>query len=297
LAYADNERALMETDPQMRKEYSRIVHMVENYVRYCQNIGMTGIPLNFGTRPDPPSSFSSLEELTGYLARCRACLAALNRQKPVPGEGNSEPVLVFVSGPPGSGYAERSGETAQGEMAQGEMAQGRESAQTKPLQGKEGELFDRIISSIKLSREDIYLTCAVKCPLPESERPACQTGSQTGRQISEVQASQTSQTIRRCRRLLFQELQLLKPHIICTLDSLATRMVLGKPGSIDEWRGNVFPLQLGESQVKVIPTYSPATILRHSENENRCCEIKKLVWQDMQRIRQEYDQACSCLPR
>jgi hypothetical protein len=69
--------------------------------------------------------------------------------------------------------------------------------------------------------------------------------------------------------------------------------VLGRPGSIDDLRGNIFPLQLGESQIKVIPTYSPGYILQHSEDESRCREIKKLVWQDMQLIRKEYDKARS----
>jgi len=66
-------------------------------------------------------------------------------------------------------------------------------------------------------------------------------------------------------------------------------MVVGKSVSIDDVRGNIFPLQLGESQIKVIPSYSPGYILQHSEDESRCREIKKLVWQDMQLIRKEYD--------
>ena len=128
----------MKTGAQIKKDYDQIVHMVENYVRYCQNIGMTGIPLGLSLQPDPPSSFSSLEELKSYLAQCRGCLVALNRQQAVPGEGNSEPILVFVgSSPESSGVVQSSGVAQSREIAQSSgVVQRKGSVATKTLAGR-----------------------------------------------------------------------------------------------------------------------------------------------------------------
>lgn len=236
---------------QFKREYSQIIHLVRTSVQYYQNSGLIGIPLNFEEDQPTSSSFASLDELTSYLGRCRRCLISLHRSLAVAGEGDRASSLVFVARSPGVA----------------------EVACRKPLQGEEGELFDRLLSALKLSRERIYLTYAVKCPLPKADGPI------------------RAQASFRCRRILLQELQLLeRPRVICTLDNLdalATQTVLGRPmGSVCDLRGKLFSLWVGERQTRVIPTYSPGFILQTTE-EREIREKKKLVWQDMQLISKE----------
>lgn len=230
---------------QIKNEHYQLVHMVKQYVRYCQNIGLNTIPM-----PNPSDlftylhhpSFSSLEVLHNYLSRCQSCPLAKNRIKPVTGEGNLTPVLVFI----------------------GQAPDREESLKGKPFLGEAGQLFTKIISAIHLTRKDVYITYAIKCSLSKNEdltQPITQT----------------------CRPLLFQELRLLHPKLICTLGPVATQIVLENKTPFEEQRGEIFSLEIGDCPIKVIPTYSPEYLLNNPKK-------KDLVWLDVQLIRREYDQ-------
>ena len=48
-----------------------------------------------------------------------------------------------------------------------------EDAQTgKPYSGRAGALLDNMLKAIALTRDDVYLTFAVKCCLPDDVKPA-----------------------------------------------------------------------------------------------------------------------------
>ena len=238
----------MKNSSQIKNEYSQLVHMVKQYVHYCQNIGLHNIPIqnpsDIFTYLHHPS-FSSLKNLHNYLGRCQSCPLAKNRLKPVPGEGNLTPVLVFIGKAPGR----------------------EESLQGKPFLGEAGQLFSKIISAIHLTRKDVYLTYAIKCSLAKNEDPI-QPITQT------------------CRPLLFQELQLLQPKLICTFGPVATHIVLENKTPFEGMRGKIFSIEIGDCPIKVIPTYSPEYLLNNPKE-------KDLAWLDVQLIRKEYDQVIS----
>ncbi len=238
----------MKNPSQIKDDHYQLVQMVKQYVQYCQNIGLNNIPM-----PNPSDlftylhhpSFSSLEDLHNYLNRCQSCPLANNRMKAVPGEGNLTPVLVFI----------------------GQSPDREESLQGKPFLGEAGQLFTKIISSIHLTRKDVYLTYAIKCCLSKNEDPN-QPITQT------------------CRPLLFQELRFLNPKLICTLGPLATQILLENKTPFEELRGKIFSIEIGDCPIKVIPTYSPEYLLQNSQGKN-------LTWLDIQLIRKEYDQVIS----
>ena len=108
---------------------------------------------------------------------------------------------------------------------------------------------------------------AIKCPLLNNEnvtQPIAQT----------------------CRLLLWQELRLLCPRIICPLGPMATQLLLGDTNPFDEIRGKINLLEIGNYPIKVIPTYSPDHLLHNPKD-------KDTAWLDVQLIRKEYDQAVS----
>jgi len=142
----------MKDPSQIKNEYYQLVQMVKHYIQYCQNIGLKNIPMqnpsDLFTQLHHPS-FSSLAGLHNYLSRCQSCPLAKNRIKPVPGEGNPTPVMVFI----------------------GQAPDREESLQGKPFLGEAGQLLTKIISAIHLSRKDVYLTYAMKCCLSKNEHP------------------------------------------------------------------------------------------------------------------------------
>ena len=77
-----------------------------------------------------------------------------------------------------------------------------------------------------------------------------------------------------CKKLiLFKEIEIIKPQIICALGATATQGLLGYDTSISKSRGNFFKF----NDTLVLPTYHPAYLLRNPD-------AKKIVWEDMKKI-------------
>ncbi|MGA1874304.1 MAG: uracil-DNA glycosylase [bacterium] len=228
----------------VKDEFCHVVSMAKGYIRYCRNIGLTHIPVPYDSslfswlfKPDK----ASLEQLARYLGRCQSCPLAGNRQAAVPGEGHLSPRLVLIGQSPGK----------------------EESEKGKPFLGEAGDLLNQILSSVQLSREEVYLTYALKCPFPPT-------------------GAFDYQTIRPCRELLFRELRLLRPDLIATLGPFATQIVLGKKIPLAEVRGKIITLKVGEMSLKVVPTYDPDYLIQYPDG-------KPAAWLDIQLIRKEYD--------
>ena len=95
--------------------------------------------------------------IVGKVESCDSCALHSTRTIAVPGEGSIDTPVMFVGEGPGAD----------------------EDASGHPFVGRAGELLTKILESVKLSREDVYITNIVKCrppknrvPLPE-EKNAC----------------------------------------------------------------------------------------------------------------------------
>ncbi|MCF7899538.1 uracil-DNA glycosylase, partial [Candidatus Babeliales bacterium] len=131
-----------------------------------------------------------------------------------------------------------------------------ENLQGKPFVGRAGQLLTKIINSMNLKREDIYLSNVVKCRPPNNRTPL-------------PSESETCKNL-----LLLKEINIIQPKIICTLGSCATKALLGNDIQISKARGNFFIFQ---EKYLVMPTFHPAYLLRNPNS-------KKEVWQDMKSI-------------
>jgi len=136
----------------------------------------------------------------------------------------------------------------------GEAPGADEDAQGEAFVGRAGQLLTRIIAAIGLDRGDIYICNVIKCRPPENRNPL----------PDEIQA---------CWPYLEQQLDLLKPRVICALGRSAAQALLGTSHSISEIRGSLFEVR----GIKIIPTFHPAYLLRNPH-------AKKLVWQDMKKV-------------
>jgi DNA polymerase len=132
-----------------------------------------------------------------------------------------------------------------------------EDLQGRPFVGKAGQLLTRMIAAIKMKREDVYIANIIKCRPPNNRNPE-------------------REEIAQCEPYLIQQIELVRPKIICALGTFAAQTLLQTDEKISRLRGR-FHLYQG---IKVMPTYHPAFLLRNPE-------YKRAVWQDLQQIQRE----------
>ena len=134
-----------------------------------------------------------------------------------------------------------------------------EDLQGEPFVGQAGQLLTRIIQAIQLKREEVYIANIIKCRPPENRNP----------EPDEIAA---------CEPFLVKQLQVIRPRLICALGTFAAQTLLKSEEKISSLRGRFHQYQ----GIPVMPTYHPAYLLR---NSNR----KREVWEDMKKIKQEYE--------
>lgn len=125
-------------------------------------------------------------------------------------------------------------------MIVGEAPGAREDEQHRAFVGPAGKLLDTLLGEAGLSRDDCYITNAVKCRPPDNATPS----------RAEVKA---------CASFLADEIQATSgPRVILALGNTALQALTGKSG-ITKHRGKVYPL--GSERV-VLATFHPAAALR-----------------------------------
>ncbi len=136
----------------------------------------------------------------------------------------------------------------------GEAPGGDEDIQGRPFVGRAGQLLTKIIKAMGLTREDVYICNILKCRPPGNRNPR-------------------PEEIRACEPFLINQLQTIKPKVICALGTFATHTLLGTNVPISALRGRFHSYQ----GIKFMPTYHPAYLLRNPG-------AKKQVWEDVQMI-------------
>jgi DNA polymerase len=141
----------------------------------------------------------------------------------------------------------------------GEAPGADEDQQGKPFVGKAGQKLTQIINAINLSRDDVYITNVLKCRPPNNRNPL----------PYEIEA---------CEPYLIAQLKFINPKIICALGTLAAQTLLRTEQPISRLRGRFHTYQ----GIRLMPTYHPAFLLRSPK-------FKKDVWEDVKKIKAEYD--------
>lgn len=177
----------------------------------------------------------SFECIASDLDGCRRCKLYKGRQNIVIGDGSLKAKLVFVGEAPGE----------------------QEDIQGKPFVGRAGQLLEKMIQAIGLSREKVYICNVVKCRPPENRNPE-------------------SDEIESCSEYLYRQLDILQPKVIMALGKFAAQTLLNTETRISDLRGKFFPYR----GAKLIPTFHPAYLLRNPSS-------KKEAWDDLQMVAEE----------
>jgi uracil-DNA glycosylase len=184
--------------------------------------------------PAPPPA-ESLDSIRLDLGDCQRCKLSRTRTNIVFGSGNPHAELVFVGEAPGFD----------------------EDQQGLPFVGRAGQLLTKIIESINIKREDVYICNILKCRPPDNRNP----------EPDEVAA---------CNPFVRRQLAAIRPKVVCCLGTFAAQTVLQVAAPISKLRGKFFDMD----GMRVIATFHPAYLLRSPEK-------KREVWEDMKQIRAE----------
>lgn len=151
------------------------------------------------------------------------------------------------------------GDLNAGLMFVGEAPGADEDEQGKPFVGRAGQLLNKMISAMGLSRESVYIANVLKVRPPNNATPTTE----------EIDAS---------RPFLFEQIKIVQPRVIVALGLPASRCLLHTNDSMANLRARFHDLVVEpDLTVPVMPTYHPAYLLRSYTPENR-----KKVWEDLQ---------------
>jgi uracil-DNA glycosylase len=174
-----------------------------------------------------------LVSLRDEVDACTRCGLCNGRNRPAFARGSGASRIVFVGEGPGA----------------------EEDAQGIPFVGAAGQLLDRMIGAMGLSRDDVYVCNIIKCRPPNNRKP-------------------TDEEIAVCRPFVLEQLQLIEPQVIVALGATAVEGLLGLKLGITRLRGT---WRLFEGRIPVMPTFHPAYLLRKPE-------AKREVWADLQAV-------------
>ncbi len=202
----------------------------------------------------PASSEFDGERLTGEAKaqaivhlqeRAMACVKCSHlvrsRRNVVFGVGTHDAELMFVGEAPGMD----------------------EDAQGEPFVGKAGQLLTRIIETMGLSREQVYIGNVLKC---RPDTPGRRYGNR----------KPTPQEMVTCRPFLMEQIRIIQPRVLVALGATAVEGLMGVSSvAITRYRGEFRELK----GIPVMPTYHPSYVLR-----NQSLPIKRQIWEDMLKV-------------
>ncbi|HEU5319416.1 MAG TPA: uracil-DNA glycosylase [Methylomirabilota bacterium] len=170
---------------------------------------------------------------------CRRCKLCEGRHTIVFGSGNPRAELVVVGEGPGAD----------------------EDAQGLPFVGRAGQLLTKMLASVSLAREDVFITNTVKCRPPGNRNP----------EPDELAA---------CAPFLAEQFGVIQPRVVLSLGSVATQALLKTKEPIGKLRGRLHPY----GAAVLVPTFHPAFLLRNPGQE-----YKRMAWEDLKLAKREYD--------
>jgi uracil-DNA glycosylase family 4 len=183
--------------------------------------------------PEPASTVDALDDLRAAVSKCTICALHESRKHTVFGVGTHETKVMFIGEAPGRD----------------------EDLKGEPFVGRAGQLLNKILAAIDLTRDDVYITNILKCRPPNNRDP----------QESEVRC---------CEEYLKQQIALIKPRYICALGRVSAQWLLQTNAPLGALRTGNYEYE----GIPVIATYHPAALLR---NPN----FKKPCWEDMKKLR------------
>lgn len=180
---------------------------------------------------------ASWSELYREVMNCERCELRAGCKNPAIEDGNRNSRIMLVGEGPGE----------------------QEDLQGIPFVGPAGQLLNKMLASIGLSRETVYICNVVKCRPPRNRTPSPE----------ESQA---------CLPFLRAQFILTRPKYILCLGATAAKALIDPEIRITRARGQ----WVEKKNVFFLPTYHPAALLRDESKKHE-------AWADLQSFKEKLD--------
>ncbi|GMO64556.1 MAG: uracil-DNA glycosylase [Treponemataceae bacterium] len=185
----------------------------------------------------------TIESIAAEVKNCTACQLCSTRKNAVPGIGPKNPLVLVVGEAPGE----------------------QEDLRGEPFVGESGQLLDKMLLAISLSRTaNCFIANTIKCRPPNNRDPLPQEENA-------------------CAHFLENQIAILHPSAILAVGRIAAQKLLNTTDGINRLRGNFFDY----SGIPFMATFHPSAVLRDTRPEQ---QTKKDVWRDLQIFRERLRQ-------
>jgi uracil-DNA glycosylase family protein len=182
----------------------------------------------------------TLKILQEAARSCKGCDLYKNATQTVFGEGPSNASVVFVGEQPGD----------------------QEDRQGRPFVGPAGRLLDKALAAARISREQVYVTNAVK------------HFKWIWRGKRRLHQKPVVRQVMACKPWLEAEFEVLKPKIVVCMGTTAAQAVLGKPVLITKERGK---FSAPDSDPAIFITIHPSAIYRQRDRSEQEKEYRRFA--------------------
>lgn len=193
-------------------------------------------PVSMPTITPNLSKVEDLAALQTQTEACTNCNLAKSRNKVVFGSGHRQADLVFI----------------------GDAPSREDDVAGQPIVGSAGQLFERMLTSVGLAKDDVYVMNAVKC------RP------QHGR-------TPKPEEFAACEQWLVHQLDMLQPKLICMLGRVVAHTLLKNEVSLADLRAGQFNFR-----------GTPVVVIDHPSYLLRSQQHKRRAWADLNRLKAYY---------
>ena len=181
----------------------------------------------------------SLQKLREEINKIKNCKLKENASNLVFSDGNPNAKVMVIGEGPGAN----------------------EDKEGFPFVGRAGQLLDKMLNAINLSRRNVYITNVVNYRPPENRKP-------------------TEKEVERYLPYLKKHIEIIKPSIILLLGSTAMNAILSNTDVISKMRGKWRDIEINKLKIHCIISFHPAYLLRQPDQ-------KKFSWIDLKMIREK----------
>ncbi len=180
-----------------------------------------------------------LQELKDSIGRINNCELKKNSTNIVFSDGNPDAKIMIIGEGPGAN----------------------EDLEGVPFIGRTGDLLDKMLLSINLDRNSVYISNVVNFRPPENRNP-------------------TNEEIIRYLPYLIKHIEIINPKILILLGSAAMNAIIGSQKVISDVRGKWIEKEIGHCSTSIIVSFHPAFLMRQPEQ-------KKMSWIDLKMIKKK----------
>ncbi len=183
-----------------------------------------------------------LERLKNKISSIENCNLKLNSKKIVFSDGDSESPMMIIGEGPGQ----------------------KEDELGKPFVGDAGQLLNKMLNAINISREKVYISNVVNYRPPNNRKPE-------------------PAEINRYSEFLREHISIIDPKILVLMGSTAMEALFGSKIKISKERGAWKEVIVNNKTYLAMITFHPAYLLRQADQ-------KKYSWADLKEIKKKIDE-------